>query len=377
MLRILTVIGARPQIIKASAINRAVRTEFKDQVEEVIVHTGQHYDEQMSQIFFEELQIPVPNYNLSVGSGPHGRQTAKMIAGLEEVLEKETVDYLIVYGDTNSTLAAAIAASKVYAPIVHIEAGLRSFDKKMPEEVNRILCDHVSTFLFPPTQKGMDNLRKEGFNINQLGPYDMNHPGVFNFGDVMYDNSLHFKHIAQNKSRILQDNEWLEESFVLVTVHRASNTENLERLNGIFHAILRIANEQKVVLPLHPRTLKVLQESSTSIYSSLQNHAQITLLPPVSFLDMVRLEQAASLIITDSGGVQKEAFFFEKPCIILRAQTEWVEIVDRGAAVLADSKEESILKAYQAFQKNPQIQFDKIYGDGNAAIKIIEKLLEQ
>ncbi|MBD2700705.1 UDP-N-acetylglucosamine 2-epimerase (non-hydrolyzing) [Spirosoma sp. BT702] len=377
MLKLLTLIGARPQIIKASALSRAIRLNFSGQISEVIVHTGQHYDENMSAVFFDELAIPAPAYNLRVGSGKHGEQTAKMIVEVESILELEQPDYLILYGDTNSTLAGAIAASKQHVPIVHIEAGLRSYNKKMPEEVNRILTDHVSTYLFPPTQTGVENLQKEGFTLNNQPPYTMDNPGIFNVGDITYDNSLYFCDVAASRTDITERLQLQESPYALVTIHRNANTDDAMRLNAIFDTLLTIATtySTKLIIPLHPRTAKqMIALLKENLYKALFSSSKISFLPPVSFLEMITLEQQASLIITDSGGVQKEAYYYQKPCIVLRSETEWVEIVENGAAFLCDANPGLILDAYNSITKSNAIQFRKIYGDGKTAESILNIL---
>ena len=378
MKKLLTIIGARPQIIKSAAISRAIRTRYADQITEVIVHTGQHYDQQMSAVFFEELQIPLPDYNLQVGSGKHGAQTAKMITGIEEIIEREQPDFLLIYGDTNSTLAGAIAAAKVHTPIVHVEAGLRSFNKRMPEEINRILSDHVSTYLFPPTQTGYNNLLNEGFRANTQPPHSIDNPGLFLVGDVMYDNSHYFSAIAAERSTILVQHGLNAGEYVLVTLHRNINTDDVDRLTAIFQALLTLSTTHNVrlVLPLHPRTLKQLNALlAPALQAAIQSNPNLVLLPPVSFLDMTQLEQQANLVITDSGGVQKEAFFFSKPCIILRAETEWVEIVEGGAAILCDADSNRILDAWSHFTRAEHHTFLPLYGDGNAAERIVSILI--
>jgi UDP-GlcNAc3NAcA epimerase len=380
MKKIVTIIGARPQIIKAAAVSRAIRNRFGMQFEEVIVHTGQHYDANMSASFFDELSIPQPKYNLGVGSGNHGAQTSKMIAGIEEILLIENADFLILYGDTNSTLAGAVAASKLPVAIVHIEAGLRSFNKLMPEEVNRILTDHVSTLLFTPTVSGLKNLAREGFDLNSKAPYTICNPGVFNVGDVMYDNMLFFRDVAMRKATILKDLNIQSEKYVLVTLHRNANTDEASRLNSIMHALLDISEqyETRMVFPVHPRTLKQLDTHLNSdIFYKIKSNPRISIIPPVSFFDMIQLENAAHLIITDSGGVQKEAYFLKKPSIILRSETEWTEIVELGAALLCDADYDRILAAYAHFENPLSIKFQDVYGDGAAAEKILEIMLAQ
>ncbi|MGM9506806.1 non-hydrolyzing UDP-N-acetylglucosamine 2-epimerase [Larkinella sp. GY13] len=378
MLKLLTIIGARPQIIKSAAISRAIKTKYPTLVQEVIVHTGQHYDREMSDVFFEELQIPRPNYNLHVGSGKHGEQTAKMITGIEAVIETEKPDCLIIYGDTNSTLAGAIAAAKVHTPIVHIEAGLRSFNKRMPEEINRILSDHVSTYLFPPTQTGFANLLREGFRADNAPPYTVDNPGLFNVGDVMYDNSLYFSELAAGRTDLLERLDLKPGQFLLATLHRNTNTDEVDRLTTIFEAFQAITTSYgiKLVMPVHPRTVKQMNALlDARLFQTVQNNPNILLVPPVSFLEMTLLEQQAKLIMTDSGGVQKEAFFFKKPCIILRSETEWIEIIKSGAALLCDAHYKRIMEAYAHFEHFPIQSVTPIYGDGNAAERILKIVL--
>ena len=376
-MKIVTIIGARPQIIKAAALSRAIKTRYASQIQEVIVHTGQHYDDNMSQVFFDELGIPHPDYNLHVGSASHGVQTARMTEGIEEILMKEQPDFIVLYGDTNSTLAGAVAAAKIHVPIVHIEAGLRSFNKSMPEEINRIVCDHCSTLLFSPTLAGVENLKREGFPIDNEPPYTIDNPKVYHCGDIMYDNSLHFAEIAETKTDILQRLDIQGKPFILATIHRDSNTDQPERLNAIFDAILRLSKESRIVLPLHPRTAKLLKTNlSNDKQKQVFNSKNIIILPPVSFLEMIALERHAQVVMTDSGGVQKEAYFFKKPCIILRPETEWVEIVETGNAVLADADESRILQAWQHFKDNPPTVYPEIFGDGKAAEFMLEKMLE-
>jgi UDP-GlcNAc3NAcA epimerase len=376
-MKLVTIIGARPQIIKAAALSRAIRNHYSDRIQEVIVHTGQHYDDNMSQVFFDELQNPRPDYNLHVGSASHGVQTARMTEGIEELLIKEQPDFIVLYGDTNSTLAGAVAAAKIHVPIVHIEAGLRSFNKSMPEEINRIVCDHCSTLLFTPTKAGLDNLKREGFPMDNNGPFTINNPKVYHCGDIMYDNSLHFANIAEEKTDIIQHLELKGKPFILATIHRDSNTDYPERLSAIFDSLIELSKESPIVLPLHPRTAKLLKtnlsnEKQTLIFSS----NNIKLIPPVSFLEMIALERNAQLVMTDSGGVQKEAYFFKKPCIILRPETEWVEIVQTGNAILADANEGRIMQAWTHFKDNPPTMFPEIFGDGHAAEFMLDQMLK-
>jgi len=378
MIKIVTIIGARPQIIKAAALSRAIKNHFSDKITEIIVHTGQHYDKNMSQVFFEELGIPEPNYNLNAGSNSHGQQTAQMITGIEKILLEINPNYIILYGDTNSTLAGAIAASKIHIPIVHIEAGLRSFNKAMPEEINRIMCDHTSTLLFTPTLSGLNNLTSEGFNKNNKTPYNADNPGIFHCGDIMYDNSLYFKTISQKSNTIISKYNLKKDNFVLSTIHRNNNTDNPIRLNAIFNSLNKIAqqNSINIIIPLHPRTSKLLNTNlNKELLTLIKSNNHIKIIEPVSFLDMLALENNCKLIITDSGGVQKEAYYFEKPSIILRSETEWVEIVEQGAAIIADANEEKIIDSYNRLTSKKKQSFPLLFGDGKAAEFICETML--
>ena len=368
MIKILTVIGARPQIIKAAAISRAVREHFSDKIEEKILHTGQHYDANMSQVFFDELGIPAPDYNLGVGSGSHGAQTAKIIEGIEKVLTEEHFDGIILYGDTNSTLAGAVAAAKLHVPVFHVEAGLRSFNMTMPEEQNRIVCDHLSSILFAPTQTAIDNLQAEGLTDSKAVFANGKGRLVIASGDVMYDNALYFSKLAEEKSHILQDCQVTAGDYILATVHRDFNTDNPERINSIFRALSEIAEKDMipVVLPLHPRTRKYLPDNLSK---------RIIIIPPASFFDILTLEKNARIVMTDSGGVQKEAFFFGRPCVILRPETEWVEIVQHNAGVLADADYQRIVDAYYTLSGS-EVHFPPLFGDGNAAQAILKSIID-
>lgn len=371
MIKIVTVIGARPQIIKAAALSRAIKNNFADKITEVIVHTGQHYDTNMSQVFFDELGVPKENYNLHVGSGSHASQTARMLSGIEEILITEKPDALLVYGDTNSTLAGAIAASKIHIPVVHVEAGLRSFNKKMPEEINRITCDHCSTLLFSPTKAGFDNLVREGFKASNQAPYNLDNPKIMHCGDVMYDNSLHFEAIASQQSKVLEQLQLKGRKFVLVTVHRAENTDSSANMNNLFSSFdeLSKAHQINFVIPLHPRTAKLMETLlDSNIYNAVKENPFIKIIDPVSFLEMISLEANATFIVTDSGGVQKEAFFFKKPCIILREQTEWTELVECGSAILTGANKVRMKAAYLHFENHKEdLKFPQLFGDGKAA----------
>ena len=354
MHKILTIVGARPQFIKAAAISHVIRDKYADSICEDILHTGQHYDDTMSGRFFCELDIPLPKYNLGVGSSSHGAQTAAMLKGIEEVLLSTHYDGVLVYGDTNSTLAGALAAAKLHVPVYHVEAGLRSFNRDMPEEINRVVTDHVSSLLFAPTQTAMQNLRNEGFKEDN----------VVLSGDVMLDNALHYSSLPTTHYPLPSD-------FILATIHRDFNTDHPEHLKNILSALNRIAEQYntKVLFPIHPRTRKQLETFNIHL-SPLTFH----LVEPLSYLETLGALQQAHLVLTDSGGLQKEAYFCGKPCVILRPETEWVEIVDTGAARLADADPSRILDAANhlwGFKPSPPTDF----GDGHSAEKIIEKIL--
>lgn len=376
--RIVTIVGARPQIIKSSAISRVIQNQFKDELEEIIVHTGQHYDENMSQVFFQEMGIPLPNYNLNVGSGSHGAQTAKMLEGLEEIFLTEKPSAVLVYGDTNSTIAGALAAIKIHIPVIHVEAGLRSFNKAMPEEVNRIACDHMSTLLFTPTITGLENLKNEGFKLHDGHKATANHPKVYHCGDVMFDNSLYFSTISDQNSTILDQIGIEKNKYILTTIHRDSNTDIAENMEQIFSALYEIQENSgfDIVLPIHPRTKsKMKDQLSSELYSKIESNNYFKIVPPAGFIDIISLEKNARLIITDSGGLQKEAFFFEKPCLILRPQTEWVEIVENGNAILVDASKKRILEGFDCLIEKSDFTYPQLYGNGQAAQFICEKII--
>lgn len=379
-IKLLSIVGARPQIIKASAISRAVKNHYSDKIEEVTIHTGQHYDKDMSEVFFDELEIHQPDFNLGVGSGSHGKQTAGMISGIEEILISQKPDCVILYGDTNSTLAGAIAASKIHFPVVHIEAGLRSFNKQMPEELNRIISDHSSTLLFAPTNTAFRNLMNEGFRPENSPPFTIDNPKIYLTGDIMYDNALYFAGLAQAKKPSFLSNLKVEEGrFVLVTIHRDLNTDNLERLHNIISALLKIASRFniKLVMPLHPRTSKIFINNSPVLYNELVSDPNIVVIPPVSYLEMILLEKNSFMVITDSGGVQKESHFFRKPCLVLRKETEWTELIKNGTAVLVDAEPDKISSNFEHFfNKGSGLDYPGFYGDGKAAEFILGEILK-
>ncbi len=360
-MKIITVIGARPQFIKAAVVSRAIDEYNKKagskNIEEVIIHTGQHYDANMSEVFFEEMSIPQPKYNLHLGGGTHGAMTGRMLETLEGVMLEEKPDVVLVYGDTDSTLAGSLAAAKLHIPVAHVEAGLRSFNMNMPEEINRALTDRVSKWLFCPTETAMDNLRHEGYD--ELGAE------MLCIGDVMYDAALFYR--AQGKASD-EIKALAKEDYYLATVHRAENTDDPARIKGIFEALETIAQNTKVVLPLHPRTRKVLEKLGMKFQ-------HITCIDPVGYFDMLHLQGNCLAVFTDSGGVQKEAFFAEKPCITLRDETEWVELVENGFNTLVGADKDKILTAEKELS-GKKLNFSmNLYGDGHAGDKVVEKII--
>lgn len=378
-IKLINIVGARPQIIKASAISRAIRLNFSDRITELIIHTGQHYDKELSDVFFEELELHEPDYNLSVGSSSHGRQTSMMITGIEEVLQKEKPDCVLLYGDTNSTLAGALAAAKLHFPVVHIEAGLRSFNKLMPEELNRIMSDHSSTLLFAPTNEAFKNLMREGFRPDNSPPYTIDNPKIYLTGDIMYDNTLFFAELAEKKKASLITELGIErDNFILATIHREANTDDVSRLDAILKTLSILAGEYSVkfVMPLHPRTINSLKTNLKHLYDELLDNKYIRIIHPVSFLEMTLLEKTCKMIITDSGGVQKESHFFKKPCLVLRKETEWIELVKNGTAVLVDADPGRIRKEFERFLSNGTgLGFPGFYGDGKTAEFIIKEIM--
>ena len=378
-IKLINIVGARPQIIKASAISRAIRLHFSDRITELTIHTGQHYDKELSDVFFDELEIHKPDYNLGVGSSSHGRQTSMMITGIEEVLLSEKPDCVVLYGDTNSTLAGALAAVKLHFPVIHIEAGLRSFNKIMPEELNRIVSDHASTLLFAPTNDAFKNLMREGFRPENSPPYTVDNPKIYLTGDIMYDNTLFFAELAEKKkASFLDDLGVTRDNYILTTIHRDINTDNIKRLETILSTLKSLAEEHSIrfVMPLHPRTTNSLKMHLEPFCNDLYNCEFVKIIPPVSFLEMTILEKTAKMIITDSGGVQKESHFFRKPCLVLRKETEWIELVNNGNAVLVDADQEKIRIEFNRFIKD-DLNFDYpgFYGNGKAAEFILNEIL--
>lgn len=358
-MKIVTILGARPQFIKAGAISREIGRQAASghSIEELIVHTGQHYDLNMSDIFFEEMELPKPTYYLGIGGGSHGSMTGRMIEKIEEILILEKPDWVLVYGDTNSTLAGAIAASKLHIKIAHIEAGLRSFNNQMPEEINRILTDRLSTALFCPTTVSMNNLKNEGIE-SWSGSVDF-----CIVGDVMLDGVEFYR----NKSVKPVIGEKIEREFILCTIHRAESTDDPATLKGIMMALKSISLKKQILLPLHPRCKGIIESNNIDCTG-------ITILEPQGYLNMIWLIQNCSLVMTDSGGLQKEAYFFSKKCITLRSETEWVELVENNYNVLSGTETNSIVNAFNDFGNSIEIK-PGLYGDGKASKLILERLI--
>jgi UDP-GlcNAc3NAcA epimerase len=374
-MKIITIVGARPQFIKAAAVSRAIQkfNKRKRGIQEILVHTGQHYDYLLDKVFFVELKLPKPDYHLGVGSGSHGRQTGVMLERVEAVLEKEKPMVVMVYGDTNSTLAGALAAAKQNIPVAHVEAGLRSYNRTMPEEINRLLTDHLSTFLFCPTDQAVRNLLREGIKGGRTKI-------VKNVGDVMYDSILYYSKMAEKKSSIIKDlnlcfstpNSALRtQNYYLATLHRAENTDDPKRLKSILKALNEIGKNTPVVLPLHPRTRKMIK-----VYHLFPEFKNIKFIEPISYFDMLKLERNAGAILTDSGGIQKEAYWLKVPCLTLREETEWLETINSGWNVLTGTEMKRILREVGRLEKRRRYpEGNKLFGDGEAGEKIIQTLI--
>jgi len=361
---IISVVGARPQFIKSAVVSKAIKQNGS--LHEIIVHTGQHYDDNMSKVFFDELDVAPPDYNFGIGSFNHGAQTGRILEALEEVLLKEKPGLCIVYGDTNSTLAGALAAVKLNIPVVHVEAGLRSFNRKMPEEINRVLTDHVSDLLFAPTDTAMQNLANEGISEDKCHLV----------GDVMYDAALYYGDKAEQKSDILKLLNIRNTNYILITIHRAENTDDAKCLKAIVEGIVEASKDMLIVWPLHPRTKAALIKYG--IMSLLGEQEALKVIEPQGYLDMIKLEKNAALIVTDSGGVQKEAYFHEVPCIIVREETEWVELIEKGMNVIIKPFEvKSAFTDIKRFIRNNEGSYNRnLYGLGNTSEKIIDIILK-
>ncbi len=357
-MKIITVLGARPQFIKAAAVSRVFK-DF-DGIDEKIIHTGQHFDNNMSDIFFEEMSIPKPDYFLDINKLSHGKMTGKMLGGIEEVLLEEKPDLVMIYGDTNSTIAGALAAKKLHIKVAHVEAGLRSFNNAMPEEINRILTDRISDFLFCPTDQAIGNLKQEGFDH-----YDCT---IVKNGDVMNDAALYYSQFSQEKSNIIEREGLTNNDFVLATIHRQENTDSIDNLQELITALNAINEDKKVVLPLHPRTKNIMQREGLSF--------NFKTIEPVGYFDMIELLKNCAMVLTDSGGLQKEAFYFQKHGIILRDQTEWTELIEGDYAELTGANHDKVMNAFDKL-KTRQSDFSKnLYGGGNASKVIATSLIE-
>ena len=371
MNKILTIVGTRPQIIKAAALTRAFAACDSGRVEEIMVHTGQHYDDNMSQVFFEELGMPDPRYRLNCGAGGQLAQLALMLQGLEQIIPEVKPDAMLVYGDTNSTLAGALAASKLRIPLIHVEAGLRSYNKAMPEENNRIITDHASALLFVPTVAAISNLAREGLDVAYKGAPSADHPLVVSTGDVMYDNALHFR--ALPAPDIALPAEVFASGFILATVHRDNNTDDPLRLKAILDGLNNLGLQvgKTVVLPAHPR----LNRQMEAFHFDWSAYPAIHRMEPVSYRSMLALLDACSLVCTDSGGLQKEAYFMQRPCVIMRPETEWVELLAGGHAIIANADATNILKAGQSLLDERFEHWPLLYGDGQAAKHMCDIIL--
>ncbi len=386
-MKICTIVGARPQFIKAAAVSRAIAAHNRQTsnieprtLNEVIIHTGQHYDDGMSAVFFRELEIPEPKYNLAIGSGSHGAQTGQMLAAIEKVLIEEKPDWVLIYGDTNSTLAGALAAAKLHIPIAHVEAGLRSFNRRMPEEINRVVADQLSTLLLCPSQVAVDNLAAEGIpshpNLEHRTLNIEHASSVVITGDVMAD-ALQFaatKALAQ--SDILARLGLQPQRYILATIHRAENTDDPKRLSNIMAALAELAEREPVILPLHPRTKKILEATHPSLLTPdpSRSNASLRIIDPTGYFDIIALEKSARMLLTDSGGMQKEAYWLKVPCVTLRDETEWVETVESGWNILTGADRNRIVTAVQNF--TPPKDHPPLYGDGQAAVHCLKALLE-
>jgi UDP-N-acetylglucosamine 2-epimerase len=379
-MKIVTIVGARPQFVKAAAIQRAIQdfnqspSRTRRRIQEILVHTGQHYDYLLDRVFFEELKLPKPDYHLGVGSGSHAKQTGLILERIEAVFQKEKPEVVMVYGDTNSTLAGALAAAKLNIPIAHVEAGLRSYNRAMPEEINRLVTDHLSTLLFCPTTQSVRNLLREGIKDGET-------QAVKKVGDVMYDSILYYSKLAEKRSTILRNlglfpaktsnSEPRTPNYYLATLHRAENTDNPKKLESILKALHEIGKNTPVILPLHPRTRKMAK-----VYRLFSKFRNIEFIEPVPYLDMLNLEKSAKAILTDSGGVQKEAYWLKIPCFTLRDETEWIETVNSGWNVLVGAKTERIMEEVSRFSGKNLPKRSTLFGDGKASRKIVEILMK-
>ena len=353
-MKIVTILGARPQFIKASMVSKEMNEHGG--IQEVIIHTGQHFDENMSEIFFQEMEIPKPKYNLEINTLPHGAMTGRMLEEIEKTLQKEQPDWVIVYGDTNSTLAGALSAVKMHIPVAHVEAGLRSFNRKMPEEINRVLTDHLCDTCFAPTLTAVENLRREGISKERIKLV----------GDVMFDATIYYSSIANQDKILLKKLNLRKGSYVLATIHRPENTDHPDKLESIIEALNMINSSETVVLPLHPRTKNKLRQNKIK--------TDFKTIDPVGYTQMLTLFNNCRMVLTDSGGLQKEAYFLKKCCVTIRDETEWVELVNHGVNVLVGADKKKIIDSYEIMRVKDTDFNQKFYGDGNTRKLIVENL---
>lgn len=379
MVKLCIIVGARPQFIKASALLQTIRNKYADIITPVLIHSGQHYDLNMSEVFFQTLQLDNPDYFIESGSATHGVQTARMLEPIENILLKEKPHWCVVFGDTNTTLAGALAAAKLNIPLAHIEAGLRSYDKTMPEELNRIITDHCSTVLFAPTQTALINLRKEGYNTDTKPPFSINNPAIILSGDIMYE--VYKNNIEQlNNSAAAGNNKWLYDRHwdILCTIHRQQNTDNEKNLCQILTALYALAEmSYSIIFPIHPRTRKVIAQSAVlqELMNKISHLDNIRICEPIDYISILNILRDVCIVLTDSGGLQKEAFFARKPCVILRNETEWIEIVQCGAAALSGVHTHDIIHLTQRMIHHPPQNFPELFGDGKTSGIICDWLI--
>ncbi len=376
MIKLLSVIGARPQFIKAAALHRVIKKHFSDSINESLVHTGQHYDDNMSKVFFDELELPKPHYNLGINKSSAASQLSEMISGINKILISDQPDAVLVYGDTTSTLAGALSAQKNNIPLLHVEAGMRSFNKTQPEEINRILTDHISSLLFCSSPSAVNHLINENIKHVSTNKNSIQQPGIFLCGDVMADNVFYYAEKAKHESATLQKLNLQSKKFLLATIHRADTADNNNTLQSVFNALDNITTQENIslIIPLHPRTKNNMNNGLKQL---INNNALIKIIDPVSYIDMMALQQNALMVFTDSGGMQKETFLLKTPCVVLRNETEWTELILNGNNILSGTRSDEIQSAYKKLSAKNDFTFPSLYGDGNAAAKICEIIVKQ
>lgn len=371
MIKLSIIVGARPQFIKASALLNTIRKHFNNHLKFTLIHSGQHYDKNMSDVFYKTMQIDKPNYQIKSKQSTQGAQTSRMLEAIEQILSKEKPHWCVVFGDTNTTLAGALAASKLHIPIAHVEAGMRSYNKTMPEEINRIFTDHCSTVLFVPSQSAMNNLQKEGFYLDSIPPYSINNPAIVFTGDIMYEVYLNFIEQLNNRKSNYDLQEKVKNKFDIVcTIHRQENTDNEQHLYQIMLALLSLAQlSYRIIFPIHPRTQKIISQSEKlqKIFLSIKQNKNIHVSEPLSYEKMMQILQHVQIVLTDSGGLQKEAFYAQKPCVILRNETEWTEIIQCGAATIAGTDNDNIVNQTIKLINNLPTYFPEIFGNGKTS----------